>query len=99
MVAVQADRSSCGFQSTHAIPEGRIGRRNLQFRVLVVGDNGQDRVQAELFDQRLKLLPALGTDGGTEIVDAEQVLRRRKNYAAASCAKARARSFRLQYQR
>jgi len=28
MVAVETDRSSCGFQSTHAIPEGWIGRRN-----------------------------------------------------------------------
>jgi hypothetical protein len=56
-------------------------------------------MQVELIDQQLKLSPALGRDGGAEIVDAEQILRERMLQAAASCAEARARSFRLQYQR
>jgi len=63
-VAVETNRSSCAFESAHAVPEGWVGRRCMQLRILIVGDDGQDRLQAKLLDQRLHLLPALGADGG-----------------------------------
>ena len=47
----------------------------------------------------LEAPPALGGDGGAKIVEAEKILGGCGNHAAASAAKARARSLRLQYQR
>jgi len=74
-VAVQANLRSGSLESPHALPERRVGWRNLELRIAIVGNHGQNRLQVEICDQCLPLRPAFGPNRGAKIVDAQQVLR------------------------
>ena len=50
-IAVQTDDGSCGLKSTHLAPEVGVGRGDREFRVVVVGNDGENRLQTEFLDE------------------------------------------------
>jgi hypothetical protein len=82
-----------------ALPECRIRRVDTEFRIAVIGNDCEDRLKAELLNQRFDAPPPLDRGGGTQVIATEKILGRCGNHAIASEAKARTSNFLLQYQR
>src|SRR5580704_700344 len=99
--AVHRDDGAGGLHVAQPGPEPGIAGRTFQIRIPVIGNHRKNGTNVEFLDQPAELSPAVGRDGGTEIIEAKKILRRFRNHAQASFLSVAAErsKFVAQYQR
>lgn len=99
--AVKGDGASGGLEVAHFRPETGVGRRGFEVRIAIVWDDGEDGLDSEVLNEGAQALPAVRVDGGTEVVDAEEVLRGLgwRGHDVGACAEARRRRAAIQRKR
>jgi len=83
-ITMQADGCAGSFEGAHLIPKICIRRRGFQFRIVIVGNDGEYWSQMELGNESGERRPTPGGDGGRKIVKAEEISRAHE--AASACA-------------
>ena len=105
LVAMQRDRCSGLLHRAHLVPERLIGFADAELWVLIVGNDSEDRLEVELKNEAGEPQPWLAVDGGTKVVDTEQIASWSWNHIATlevaiwTSASARASTLLAQYQR
>lgn len=72
-IAMHGYRGSRSFARSHPLPEFGIGRLQIQFRILIVGNNGENRSHPIACDDRQEMLAPVTTHSWTKIVEADEV--------------------------
>ncbi len=96
--SMQPDRRPRRLHRPHLLPEARVRLCNRQPRVPIVRNHRQNRPQPKLNQQRHKPLPPFPIHRRAQVVEAQQILRRPRNHAAAFDG-ALGSSFHVQYHR
>src|ERR1700730_18319587 len=69
--AVHPNGPAAPLPPADALPECWVGARNIQFGILIVGNDGQDRANLLLHQDRFDMIPIAPTHRWTDIVKPE----------------------------
>src|SRR4051812_38228412 len=72
LIAVQPDRPTSSLPSAHMIPKPFVRRPVIQSRVLIIRNDGEDRLHSFLDHHGLKFVPSLPIHRRAQIVESKQ---------------------------